>query len=243
MGELKDVLIPLVSNSKVHQTIDIIVVNISEAYVVILSRDWYAKLNDYFATYWYHLWLPYKGQSSKIKVEQERYMKHTVTDLNDAKESVMFSTSILSNFCFETFICELNIELSPNTNWFTQYELLHLIKIVEPHYTLVDISSTNYSVEPTNPNLWSLYFDSSGSKDGAVVGYLLMDLHGNQMQLYCHLEYKCSYNMAEYETLVQGLRKSINMNIICIELFGDSQVVIKQVSNSIACNSYHLKNY
>ena len=46
--ELKDVLIRLSSNSKVHQTIDIIVVDILEAYGVILSRDWLAKLMDTF---------------------------------------------------------------------------------------------------------------------------------------------------------------------------------------------------
>jgi hypothetical protein len=43
LGELKDVLIHLSSNSKVHQTIDIIVVDILEAYEVILRRDWLAK--------------------------------------------------------------------------------------------------------------------------------------------------------------------------------------------------------
>ena len=39
-GELKDVSICLASNSKVIQMIDIIVVDILEAYGVILSRDW-----------------------------------------------------------------------------------------------------------------------------------------------------------------------------------------------------------
>ena len=50
MGELKDVLIRLSSNSKVHQMIDIIVFDILESYGVILSRDWSSKLNRYFAT-------------------------------------------------------------------------------------------------------------------------------------------------------------------------------------------------
>ena len=40
LRELKDVLIRLASNSKVHQTIDIIVVDIPKADGVILSRDW-----------------------------------------------------------------------------------------------------------------------------------------------------------------------------------------------------------
>ena len=45
-GELKDVLIQLSSNPKVHQTIDIVVVDIPEAYGVILSIDWSTKLNE-----------------------------------------------------------------------------------------------------------------------------------------------------------------------------------------------------
>ena len=57
MGELKDVMIQLASNSKVHQVIDVIVVDIPEAYGLILSRDWSAKLNGYFATDWSHLLL------------------------------------------------------------------------------------------------------------------------------------------------------------------------------------------
>ena len=61
MGELKNVMIRLSLNSKVHQVIDVIVVNILEAYGVILSRDWLAKLNGYFATDWFQLWLPFKG--------------------------------------------------------------------------------------------------------------------------------------------------------------------------------------
>ena len=55
MGELKDVMIQLSSNLKVHQVNDVIVVDILEAYGVILSRDWSTKLNGYFATDWSHL--------------------------------------------------------------------------------------------------------------------------------------------------------------------------------------------
>ena len=50
MGELKDVMIRISLNSKVHQVIDVIIVDILEAYGVILSRDWSAKLNGYLST-------------------------------------------------------------------------------------------------------------------------------------------------------------------------------------------------
>jgi len=49
IGELKYVLIRLSSNPKVHQIIDIIVVDIPEVYGMFLSRDWSEQLHGYFA--------------------------------------------------------------------------------------------------------------------------------------------------------------------------------------------------
>ena len=138
MGELKDVMIRLCSNSKVHQVIDVVVIDIPEAYGVILSRDWSAKLNGYFANNWSHLWLPFKGQPNKIKVDHEQYMKHTVTDLNDPNELVMFSHSILGNSFFETFFGELEAETSTCVDSNEQSELLQITQTVEPHYTIVE---------------------------------------------------------------------------------------------------------
>ena len=51
-------------------------------------------------------------------------MKHTVTDLNDPNEPVMFCNSILGNFCLEIFFGELEAELSPYANSYEQSELL-----------------------------------------------------------------------------------------------------------------------
>jgi len=47
MGELRDVLIRLASNSKVRQVIDVIFMDILESYGLLLSRDWSSKLNGY----------------------------------------------------------------------------------------------------------------------------------------------------------------------------------------------------
>ena len=176
-GELKDVLIRLSSNSKVHQTIDIIVLDIPETYGVILSKHWSAKLNGYFSIDWSHLWLPYKGQLNKIKVDRENYMKHTVTNLNDSNEMVMCSKSTLGNFCFDTFFEELEDELSHTANSYKQFELLHSNQIAELNCTLVDhsndasIGSISYTLlnssftipctQLTNHSLWNLYFDVS----------------------------------------------------------------------------------
>jgi hypothetical protein len=58
IGKLKNVLIRLSSNPKVHQVIDIIVLDIPEMYGMFLSRDWSEQLHGYFAMDWSHLWLP-----------------------------------------------------------------------------------------------------------------------------------------------------------------------------------------
>jgi hypothetical protein len=77
MGELKDVMIRLASDPRVHQVIDIIVVDIPEAYGLLLSRDWSTKLQGYFSTDWTHLWLPYKGRKTKSEWTNKSHMKHT----------------------------------------------------------------------------------------------------------------------------------------------------------------------
>ena len=52
VGEIKNVMIQLSTDERVCQFIDIMVVDIPKANGLILSRDWYAKLNEYFATDW-----------------------------------------------------------------------------------------------------------------------------------------------------------------------------------------------
>ena len=61
VAEIEDMLIRLSVDERVCQVIDIMVADIPEAYGLVLSRDWSAKLDGYFATDWYHLWLPYQG--------------------------------------------------------------------------------------------------------------------------------------------------------------------------------------
>ena len=55
IGEMKYVLIRLSADPRVCQFIDVMVVDIPEAYGLILSRGWSVKLNGYFATDWSHM--------------------------------------------------------------------------------------------------------------------------------------------------------------------------------------------
>ena len=116
IGELKNVLVRLCSDPKVHQIIDIIVVNIPEVYSLFFRRDWSEQLHGYFAIDWSHLWLPKNGKPNKIRINHERYLKHTVTDLNDANEPFTTSTNSLEMRGMNTFFGNFMAETSPITD-------------------------------------------------------------------------------------------------------------------------------
>ena len=66
---------------------------------------------------------------------------------------------------------------------------------------------------------------------------------GEKTMLSCRLEFECTNNTAEYEALVQGLYKAIGFKVQYLKVFGDSEIIIKQVRHTIHCLSTHLKHY
>jgi ribonuclease HI len=233
MGELKNVLIRLSSNPKVHQFIDIIVVDIPEVYGMFLSRDWLEQLHGYFATDWSHLWLPENGKPSKIRVNCERYLKFTVTDLNDHNEPYIPPAESPEVQGMDTYLGNFMAEVSP-INDQRQSEINVLTQ---------PTASIQQSCESEANQIWSLYFDGSKSKEGAGAGCIIIDPAGNKTLLACRLEFECTNNIAEYEALLQGLRKALDMHIQNLIVFGDSDIVVRQVRNSIHCLTPHLKCY
>ena len=113
MGEMEDVLVRMASNDKVCQVINIVVDDILDAYGLVLSRDWSAKLNGYFASDWSHLWIPYKGSLNKIKILREPHMKYNVTRLEEKNEPV---DSVLGNYFIELEPGNYQAEEASNTS-------------------------------------------------------------------------------------------------------------------------------
>jgi ribonuclease HI len=151
----------------------------------------------------------------------------------------------------------LEAEISPHVDSNEKSKLLHTTQVVETHCNIVEdciklytknckdlvSSSCNFSLKLTGPKIWTLYFDGSRNKEGAGPSFLLIDLHGNRMMNAYFLEFECINNVDEYEAIMQGLRKALDLQVKCIEVFRDSQIVICQVRNSINCTSNYLKNY
>jgi hypothetical protein len=72
----------------------------------------------------------------------------------------------------------------------------------------------------------TLYFDGSVMKTRAGAGLLFVSPLGEHMRYAVHLHFPTSNNMAEYEALLCGLRIAIEMGIKCLDVRGDSQLVI-----------------
>jgi ribonuclease HI len=234
IGELKNALIRLSSNPKVHQIIDIIVVDIPEVYGLFLSRDWSKQLHGYFATDWSHLSLPENGKPNRIKINRERYLKLIVTDLNDPNEPFIASANSPEMQGMNTFFDNFMAETSTITDPEQQSEL----RTCTQSTVLSKVSHT-----ADENHIWSLYFDRSKSKEGVGAGCVLIDPTGNKTLIAFQLEFECTNNTAEYEALLQGLRKALDLRVQKLMVFSDSEIVVRQVRNSIHCLSPHLKSY
>ena len=53
------------------------------------------------------------------------------------------------------------------------------------------------------------------------------------------LEFDSTNNVAEYEALISSLQVSKQMGVQCISIFGDSELIIRQIKNP--CQTKHLR--
>ena len=84
---------------------------------------------------------------------------------------------------------------------------------------------------------WQLYFDGASRKRGAGAGIVLVTPSGGLIPYSFSLLALCSNNAAEYEALIIGLEIALEMHIDCLQVFGDSQLIVKQLNDQ-----YEVKN-
>jgi len=90
---------------------------------------------------------------------------------------------------------------------------------------------------------WLMYFDGSVMKTGAGAGLLFLSPLRKHMRYVVRLHFSASNNMAEYEALLSGLRIAIELGIKCLDVRGDSQLVIDQVMKVASCHNEKMEAY
>jgi ribonuclease HI len=91
--------------------------------------------------------------------------------------------------------------------------------------------------------MWAMFFDSSKTQDGVEEGCVLIDHEQGKTLISCDLEFECTNNTTQHKDLVQSLKKAIHLKVKYLKVFGDSEIIVPYVRNTIHCMSLHLKAY
>jgi ribonuclease HI len=75
-----------------------------------------------------------------------------------------------------------------------------------------------------------MHFDGSKMLWGLGAGIVLTSPKGDKLQYMLQMHIRVSNNVAEYEALVHGLKLAKEISIRRILCFGDSDLVVHQVS-------------
>ena len=91
-------------------------------------------------------------------------------------------------------------------------------------------AEVQYEPPPPDPNYWKMHFDGSKTKTGLGAGVVLTSPKKDQLKYVLQIHFAASNNVAEYEALVHGLKVAKEIGIRRIICFGDSDLVVQQVS-------------
>jgi ribonuclease HI len=90
---------------------------------------------------------------------------------------------------------------------------------------------------------WALFFDGSSCGKGGGVGILLISPRGEMFKFAIPIQPTVTNNQAEYEALLRGLQYLKEAKAISVEIYGDSELVIKQLNGQYERRNDILRNY
>ncbi|KAK2382471.1 hypothetical protein QL285_070004 [Trifolium repens] len=105
-------------------------------------------------------------------------------------------------------------------------------------HSLVEMPQEYVDMEP-----WILYFDGSKHKHGTGIGILIISPTKVPTKFKYKINGLCSNNEAEYEALITGLEILKDLGAKNIKIRGDSELVLKQLTQEYKCVKEHLTKY
>ncbi|SPT18971.1 unnamed protein product [Triticum aestivum] len=103
-------------------------------------------------------------------------------------------------------------------------------------------------IEQQQPNqihseYWTMFFDGSKMPNGFGAGVVLVSPRGDKLNYVLHIHFDSSNNEAEYEALLYGLRMAISLGVRCLMVYGDSDLVVNQVTKEWDIKSPAMTGY
>jgi ribonuclease HI len=84
---------------------------------------------------------------------------------------------------------------------------------------------------------WVMYFNGSACGDGCGIGILLVSPQGAMYSFSIRLPTACTNNLVEYEAMRKGMELLLKAGAEAVEIFGDSKLVISQLTEEYRCES------
>ncbi|KAK1650270.1 hypothetical protein QYE76_068075 [Lolium multiflorum] len=98
----------------------------------------------------------------------------------------------------------------------------------------------NTDIAALSVRAWAMFFDGSVCDDGCGIGILLVSPRGATYSFSIRLPTPCTNNVAEYEAICKGMELLLEAGAEAVELFGDSKLVISQLTEEYKCESESL---
>ena len=95
----------------------------------------------------------------------------------------------------------------------------------------------------TLEGIWTLEFDGAHFCSGSGACIVLISLFKETYYYSYRLEYHCTNNVVEYQSLIIGLNLAIKKGVIHLRVIGDSYLIVSQVFLNFYANNERLKRY
>jgi len=88
-----------------------------------------------------------------------------------------------------------------------------------------------------------LFFNGSKCIHREREGIILINPHDDVIPIFYHLSFDYTKNITKYEALILGMTDAILLKVKRIKIFGDSQLIMKQVTSIYNTNDAKLQPY
>jgi ribonuclease HI len=105
------------------------------------------------------------------------------------------------------------------------------------------VVDVDHSVNFVQLKSWGLYFDGSVCSKGQGTGCVVVSPSGQYIDLSIRLEFPCTNNQVEYESLLHGLEFLRDLGARDVNMFGDSNLIMQQIRGDSQCLDGVLNSY
>ena len=107
----------------------------------------------------------------------------------------------------------------------------------------VSVEPAENAQKPTDLPIWKLSVNGATNAQGSEVGLILTSLEGIDIEYALRFKFQDSNNEVEYEAVIAGLNLAHSLKIDQLEVYSDSQLVVKQIEDTYEAKSERMILY